>query len=351
MIVAAGPLDAVSFTDGTSLDLSRDPKRTAGSKVSIHCQAVRDRPLDWFYNLLRRAPVKSGELKSKDVTDTFIALPLLERRKVHATLKHVRVNITDTRPYQTDVEAMLASILPGVDAAEFLRRLGQAEKRVAEEVRRRTRKFAASRMLWDSPAERLRLRHRALTCLPPWLELENGLERPTADLEDFDLTPFEGGKGLTNLASVSTFISKSGSAFFPAIDALDRSLEHLQLPATARDFWGVKRTLSDFHVFDEGNKKAIEWVDGRRNEALSWVDPWSQIRLGARPRPFEGVESKDSYFVQAADFAAGIVTALWERETLVEVVRSFESVTYNGKRVGEIEAAAITANLHRARQN
>jgi hypothetical protein len=69
------------------------------------------------------------------------------------------------------------------------------------------------------------------------------------------------------------------------------------------------------------------------------------------PKPFEGIDSKDSYFVQAADFAAGIVTELWERETLVQVVRSFDYVTYNGKRIGEIDAAFITANLHGASRN
>ncbi len=347
MILSAGPLDAVSFTDDTSLDT----RKTGRSKVSIHCQAERERPLEWYYSLLRRAPIKSGEVKSKDITDTFLALAPPERRKIFNTLKYVRVNITDPRPYQADIKAMLGSIVPGVDAEEFLRRLEQAEKRVAENVRRMTRQFAAHRMLWDSPSERLRLRHRALTWFPSWPELETDGKERSAGLEGIDLSVFEDGNAPINLNAVSVFVSKSGSVFYPALDALDRTSEHLEWPATAWDFWGVHRALWDFHLFDDGNQKAIIWVDHKRNEALSLVDPYAHFRLGLNPKPFEGIDSKDSYFVQAADFAAGIVTELWERETLVQVVRSFDYTTYNGKRIGEMDAAFITANLHGASKN
>ena len=81
------------------------------------------------------------------------------------------------------------------------------------------------------------------------------------------------------------------------------------------------------------------------------MDPYSHLGLGLNPKPFKGIDSKDSYFVQAADFAAGIVTEIWERETLVQVVRSFDYVTYNGKRIGETDAAFITDNLPGASKN
>jgi|SRR5579871_212472 len=347
MITTAGPADAVSFTDDTSLDT----RKTGRSKVSIHCQAERERPLDWYYSLLRRAPTKSGEVKSKDITDVFLALAPPERRKTLTTLKHVRVNITDPRPYQADIKAMLGSIVPGVDAEEFLRRLEHAEECVAENVRRTTRQFATHRMLWDSPSERLRLRHRALTWFPSWPELEQAGKDLLPDLEDIDLSAFDDGTRPINLNAVSVFVSKSGSVFYPALDALDRTCEDLQSPPTAWNFWGVGRALRDFHVFDDGNRKAITWVDHKRTEALSLIDPYSHLGLGLSPKPFEGIDSKDSYFVQAADFAAGIVTEILERETLVQVARSFDYVTYNGKRIGEMDAAFITAKLHGPSKN
>jgi hypothetical protein len=341
MILSAGPLDSVSFTDDASLD----QRKTDRSKVSIHCQARRERPLDWYYSLLRRSPSKSGEIKSRDVIDTFFSLAMPEKRKVLRTLKFVRVNITDPRPYKTDLEAMLGSIIPGVSAKEFLVRLDQAEKRAAEKVRRKAREFVAQQMLWDSPSERLRLRHSAMTWFPEVPEwMTTGHRRRSTELREFDLTVFE-DETQVNLNWISVFVSKSGSVFYPALDALDEVSEQLQWPATAWDFWGVHRALRDFHVFDDGNRKAITWVDHKRIEALSSTDPHSQLRFGSAPKALAAIDSKDSFFLQAADFAARIVTALWERQTLVEVARSFEYVTYNGRRIGEVEAAAITAKL------
>jgi len=72
------------------------------------------------------------------------------------------------------------------------------------------------------------------------------------------------------------------------------------------------------------------------------TDPLFGLRP-INPKPLEPVDSGDSFFVQAADIAAGIVTALWNRSTLAEVVRTFDYVTYNGRRIGESEAETITA--------
>lgn len=78
MILSAGPPNSVSFTDDTSLDA----RKTAGSKISIHCQVLRERPLDWYNGLLRRTPSKAGELKFNDVTYTFLSLSNSEKRKI-----------------------------------------------------------------------------------------------------------------------------------------------------------------------------------------------------------------------------------------------------------------------------
>jgi hypothetical protein len=181
--------------------------------------------------------------------------------------------------------------------------------------------------------------------------LGTGRKGTSADLGDIDLSAFEDVDTPINLNAVSVFVSKSGSVFYPALDALDRTCEHLQWPATSWNFWGVGRALRDFHLFDDGNRRAITWVDHKRNEALSLMDPYSHLGLGFKPKPFEGIDSKDSYFIQAADIAAGIVTQLWERETLVQVVRTFDYVTYNGKRIGEMDAALITSNMYGASKN
>jgi hypothetical protein len=50
------------------------------------------------------------------------------------------------------------------------------------------------------------------------------------------------------------------------------------------------------------------------------------------------VESSESYYVQAADFAAGIASDLFSRERLTGVVLRFEYVTYNGRRISLADA-------------
>src|SRR5436190_12509079 len=110
MILCDGPPEAISFTDDTSLDT----RQTAGSKVSIHCQVLREHPLDWYYSLRWLSPNTPAELKSGDMTALFFSLGETQRRKIFGTLKRVRANITDPRPYIADVEGMLARVVPGV---------------------------------------------------------------------------------------------------------------------------------------------------------------------------------------------------------------------------------------------
>lgn len=56
----------------------------------------------------------------------------------------------------------------------------------------------------------------------------------------------------------------------------------------AWDFLAVHRALRDFHVFDQGNQKTITWVDDKRNEALSWVDPYTQFQRRSETETVRG---------------------------------------------------------------
>jgi hypothetical protein len=235
-----------------------------------------------------------------------------------------------------------------VNAKEFPARLHKAQKDVAERLERDSRKFVAARMLWDSPSERLKFMHRVLTSfpeLPPWMTPE--VKKYSLEAH-FDLADFQDNKSRINVNCVSVLVSKSGSVFFPALDELDEAAKSIQWPATAWDFWAVSRALTQSHAFDDGNKKAVTWIDGQRSDVLSKTDPYFQLRLSSTMKPLEVVESTESIFVQAADIAAGIVSAIWDQQTLVHAVRAFEYLTYNGKRISESDAVAITARLDRS---
>ena len=57
-----------------------------------------------------------------------------------------------------------------------------------------------------------------------------------------------------------------------------------------------------------------------------------------RRRDFSELESKESYYIQAADFAAGIASDIYAREKLIGVVTRFEYVAFNGVRISRTEA-------------
>jgi len=57
-----------------------------------------------------------------------------------------------------------------------------------------------------------------------------------------------------------------------------------------------------------------------------------------RPHRFVEVESKESYYVQAADLAAGIASDIYATRKLIGVVENFEYVTFNGRRISGADA-------------
>lgn len=336
----------MSFTDDTSLD-----QRTTSAKVSIHCQVLRDHPLDWYYLLLQRSPVKSGELKSAVVTHTFHQLSDSDKKRVLSTLRLVRVNITDPRPYYSDFYKHIEQRLPGVDGRDFLEQMERAQNEAAERFRRLYREHLASQILLDSPSHRFAHLYRAMTSLLEFpLEAKSDLPYCTRNpgLDFTDLPSFQDKKRLINVNKVSVFVSKSGSVFNPAFDELlDAGRRHgWHVPFLHS--WGALLALKDAHAFDEGNRKALKWVHDQRNNVLASVNPPFLLKFIGPPKPLTAIDSGTSYFIQAADIAAGIVASLWDRASLVSVVRAFDHVCYNGKRVGETEAQVIAGVLQRA---
>jgi len=341
MILTAGSLDALSFTDDTSLP-------DAGGKVSIHAQVIRELPLDWFYALLQRTPDHGGELKSSVIIEVFFNLPDYERRKVLATLKAVRIHITDPRPYTHAVNQALSDIVPGGDVSGFIKRLDKAQQLAAESVRRR---LIARSMLEDAPPQQIRLKHFVWECQvglrinvtrrDPFLDEELLPYFEQEPPKGFDFTPFERSK--KNVVNVlSGYLSKSESVFCEATDTMDEIIERgVQSPLFVA--CRLSRILLACHAFDKGDRRAVNWIDGERQDVVNWIDRRRLIR--ALPGPLPELDSKESFLVQAADFAAGIAREIWRRNSLPHLAGAFDYVTYNGKRLSETEAVAIAADL------
>lgn len=326
----------MSYTDDTSLD----SRTTDGFKVSIHADVIRERPLDWYFELLRMFPDILSELKSTTVLNSYFALDRFLRAKVNASLRFVRLNITDPRPYAGETRQALKKILPNEDPDAFLRRLEYENRGLAQRLRRDEARNIARRMLYDSPEHRLRM----------WIKAYRGsftflgdLEGGSPVIDNIDVEPFHDKKlGRVSVARVSVFASKSSAVFIPAIDDLHENPFQVNLPIGPR---GVHQRLADRYAFDAGNDKALEWIAARRDSVLRDTDPYSYLHKHFNQAPLESVDSHQSYLVQAADIAAGIARSIIERHSLRRVAAVFDYVTYNGRRINEDEAAEIERTM------
>ena len=341
MILTAGSPDALSFTDDTSLP-------NAGAKVSIHAQVIRELPLDWYYALLQRTPSHASELKSTVIVEVFFALPDFERRRVLSTMKTVRIHVNDPRLYTHDVDELLSDIVPGGDVPGFIKRLNRAQQGVAENERR---KMIARRMLRDAPSQQIRLKH-LLWEYQSGLRISTWHREPLIDDElmpyfeekppkEFDFVPFE--RSRKNAVNVlSAFLSKSESVFCEALDGIDQFIEKgTQSPMLVA--FQLSRILSESHAFDKGDAQEVQWIDGERHDVLGRIDHHRMFPV--QPAPLPEVDSRNSFLVQAADFAAGIAREIWSRNSLPHLVDKFDYVTYNGRRIPESEAVTIAADL------
>jgi hypothetical protein len=97
------------------------------------------------------------------------------------------------------------------------------------------------------------------------------------------------------------------------------------------------------HAFDKGDTQAVQWIASERDDVLSRIDR-HRVDL-VQPAPLPELDSRDSFLIQAADFAAGLAREIWSRNSLPHLVDTFDYVTYNGRRISESEAVIIAADL------
>lgn len=90
----------------------------------------------------------------------------------------------------------------------------------------------------------------------------------------------------------------------------------------------------------------MKWIEGERHSLLSELDRRREFYPSYFvPEPLQELISTESVPIQAADIAASLAREIWKRNSLVQLVRRFEYVTYNGGRLSEIRAAMHEINL------
>jgi hypothetical protein len=97
--------------------------------------------------------------------------------------------------------------------------------------------------------------------------------------------------------------------------------------------------LLPVHAFDDGNQKQLDLLDEMRHEVFQELAAHDRMYGLIRRRPsVVPVESRESFYVQAADIAAGIASRIYAVHGLIGVVEKFEYVSYNGVRVSRSDA-------------
>jgi hypothetical protein len=341
VIIFDGDGEAISFND----EGSPDSRETGRTKVHINAQVNRSLSLDWFYRLIAFFPDIRTELKSGIIVAKFKDLPIETRDRVWRSLHRVRIHIIDPRPHYRRTENMVRKSWKNDDAPENFRQQAAQGSLVARYMLAMMREMVADSILRGSAAMRVQSLAHALSDPLFAVPLSNELSpffgsnrdpSPLITLEDF------GRRTDPNIVrNVASWSAKASAAFHSAHDAAwaeaDQTYDGWDFGRAARI--RMAQELLPSHAFDKGNRPHVELLEQSRQSMVDEVTANDRFYAAiARPTAFVEVESKQSYYAQAADFAAGIASDIFATHKLLGVVERFEYVSFNGIRGSRTDA-------------
>jgi hypothetical protein len=264
---------------------------------------------------------------------------------VWRSLARVRIHIVDPRPHYRRMDNSLRRAWKMDNAPEALREMELNRVPGARELRTRMREMVADSLLGDSAPIRVQWLGRAMAdplggMAPDKLSLFFGGRaepEPLIDVSDF------GRSGDRHLVgNIASWSAKASAAFHAALDVAKMPDEN-DFVTYRFDFGQMVcgrmiQELLPTHAFDKGNKAQIRLLENTRHAVLEQLAANEHFNRVIRQPSFPELESKGSYYIQAADFAAGIASDLYAKEELIGVVSRFEYVTYNGVRLSRTDA-------------
>lgn len=333
MLLLPGPEEAVSFSDETSIDT----RSTIQRSVSIYAKVRRHLSLTWLFDLIHPFQNDSrDELKAKDVLPVYLSLSEIKRGVLWETLKDVQINITDALPYQEETKQTANEAFKKENAIEFIRERALANEPFAKQLLELLNNQTAERILLDAPS-------RHLTDLAYYARQYPiggyGFSRYIGNSEfdyrppphDIRLEKFKSKNPGAVIRTVTQWTSQSAGVFSEAIDSVsfDGFTHHPM-------FDPVQRALSRSHGFDRGHKNLVDLTDEERKtvaDNLAQSHYYTSMEdFLPYGRLYGDLDSKKSFYVQAADIAAGIAAHLYQAGHILEVARHFEYVMFNGRR-------------------
>jgi len=338
--IFSGDDSAISFSD----DGSPDSRRTGGTKVCINGQVDRALSLDWYFQLIAFFPDIPGELKSKRIAEIFRSLPPVTQFRIWRSLSRVKIHIVDPRPHYARIRNIVRRSMNRPDALQLLDAIPMRDS-PSKTMGDYMREVIAERVLSDSAARRVQSLAHILAdpfggtfeSQIPWLQRKE--PKPVVTVDAF-------GNRRDVVRQAVQWSAKSSAAFHAAVDAAISGEDVAAEWASQRFFTGdrclrrMAQHLTPVHAFDVGNSRQLDLLEHARLNLLDDIVKQDRIcRLLSRMRRgIVEVDSKESYYVQAADFAAGIASDIYASEGLRGVVVRFEHVTYNGVRVSLADA-------------
>jgi hypothetical protein len=342
VIIFDGNGEAISFND----DSSPRTDQTGGTKVCINAQVDRGLSLEWFYKLLALFPDFPDEFKSAIVVGKFNDLPVETRAIVWRSLTKVRLHIVDPRPHYREMEDWLRGVLNTDSPLDALRQMDLDRDPRSPLIRNFMRRMVGDSLLYESAPRRAQSLARIMSdpfaLAAPELSSRfgNSLEpEPLIGLADF------GRPGDRHLVgSIASWSAKASAAFHAALDVVKIPDENdfMMHYDFGRHMRGrMAQELIPAHAFDQGNRAHIRLLQDTRDSVLEELTANDAFYRVIRRPSFPELESKESYYIQAADFAAGIAADLFSKEKLIGVVNRFEYVTYNGERLSRADAEEL----------
>ncbi len=342
LVITAGKEEAISFTD----EGSPNTRLTDNYRVCVDAQVDRNLSLDWYYKVIQLFPDVPGEIKSSVVMARFKDFPSEVRSAIWTGLRRVKIHIVDPRCHRHRINNVLREAWENKDAPEMLSRMTQEGHPNARFMSEQLRDMVADSILQDSTAMRVQSMGCALA--DPFMGVSTSELPHCMVTSDFPskspiaVSDFKKPKSL--IRDVTSWSAKSSAAFHSALDAVQNLHEDDGNRAYYFDDGHLLRErmvqqLLSVHAFDEGNAKQLELLEHSRQSIIRELAA-HDCRCGfIVPKPgFVATESKESYYVQAADIAAGIASDLYASGGLIGVIDRWEYVTFNGVRVSRTDA-------------
>ena len=294
--------------------------------------------LDWYYQLISFFPDIAGELKSAIIVAHFRSLPSETQIRIWRDLSLVKIHIVDPRPHFVRIRNMVLQSLNRPDALELVEVMEMQDQPCPKSLGDYLRETIAERILNESTAMRLQSLSQILN--DPFAgAFDSKLSWPQKPEPKLVVTLDAFGNRRDIVRQATSWSAKSSAAFHSALDTCFSDDD-----ATDRFFIGqpylmrMAEKLRPTHAFDIGNRPHIELLESARDALIDEIANHSRICRLIQGKGFVEVDSKGSYYGQAADFAAGIASDLYATEGLTGVVLRFEHVSYNGGRVSLADA-------------